>query len=180
MILDSMSKKRDIFERVDHDIQRGDLALARIRLESYLDRCGYDPDLLARLGRIASDMRDPAGAGRFWLTSSASGEAVETAIMELIRRCGASPEEIAMRVPRAARLSQIDHYPALARERLERHGLVEKVIWAGKQREGINDPVVGSVASVVIIILTILVLVIGVTVFVAGIFAIKEWFITIA
>jgi hypothetical protein len=168
-----MSKRRDIFERVDHDIDRGDFALARTRLESYLNRCGYDPDLLARLGRIASDMHDPANAGRFWLTSNATGEAVETAIAEFIRRCGGQPEEIALRLPRAARLPRIDEYPSLVRERLQKQGLVEKVIWAGKRREGIREAVTGSGWLVIAIAAIVLVGICGT--FVAGIVSIVEF-----
>jgi hypothetical protein len=172
---DFMSKTGDIFERVERDIDRGDFALARTRLESYLDHKGYDPDVLERLGRIALNMHDPASAGRFWLTSDATGEEVENAIAAFIRRCGENPIEIALRLPRAARLAKLDAYSSLARERLQKHRLAEKVTWAGKQREGITDRGAWTIGVFVITVFAVLGLLIGSAVFVAGLYAIGEW-----
>lgn len=170
-----MSRRGDIFARVEHDIQRGDLALARTRLESYLDHNGYDPDLLARLGRIAADMHDPATAGRFWLTSNLTGEEAENAIRHFIHRCGEDPFEIAFRLPRVARLSKIDEYPSLVRERLEKHGLIEKVIWAGRQREGLKNTAPWTLGAIIMAVIAIVALLVGSAVFVVGLYTIGKW-----
>lgn len=170
-----MSRQSDIFARVEHDIQRGDLALARTRLESYLDHNGYDPDLLTRLGRIAADMHDPATAGRFWLTSNLTGEEAENAITQYIRRCGEDAVEIALRLPRAARLAKIDDYPLLVRERLQKHGLIDNVTWAGKQRQGITKSPHWTFGALIITVIAIVGLLIGSAVFVVGLHTLGEW-----
>jgi len=110
-------------ERAEDDIRQGDLAMARQRLTSLLDARGYDPGLAARIGRIALDMHDPFEAGRFWLLSDAVGAEVEHCIDVFVRRAGGKPEAMVRYFSRGLRVSDVDLYVAVARERIARYGL---------------------------------------------------------
>jgi hypothetical protein len=110
-------------ERAEADLQRGDFAMARTRLESYLRTEGYDAQVMARIGRIAADMHDPHSAARFWLLSSAEGPEVDAAIERLVSHLQRDPIRICDSMPWAARRVEFDNYPIVARERVERLGL---------------------------------------------------------
>lgn len=117
--MDTGSRRvQSILQRVEDDLQRGDYKLAETRLSDYLRTKGYNPDLLARLGRIAHDMRDPCAAGKYWLVSNAEGAEVDASIDALVQRCGRNPRQLVSSVPRYARLKKFDDYPAIVRNRL--------------------------------------------------------------
>jgi len=118
-----------ILDRIQRDIDQGDYALARDRLASHVNSKGYNPELLARLGRISHDMHDLFGAGKYWLLSSAEGEFVDAAIREFARRCGENRDQMVSQLPKTVRLHAIDDYPTHVRARL-RHWQLESSILA--------------------------------------------------
>ena len=117
-----------VIERANQDIAEGNHWLARQRLESHLLSVGYDPQLLTKLGEIASAMHDAFNAGRFWLTSTAEGAQVEEAVAVFIGHVGNDPMQIAVSLPRAVRLPALSSYPPIVQVRLRRLGLDEAVI----------------------------------------------------
>ncbi len=112
-----------VHERVRRDLERGDHWLARQRLASFLSTKGYDPDVLVQLGKISYEMHDAYEAGRMWLTSTACGEEAERAIGVFVARARSGPRQVALQLPRAARLADLDAYPPIVQERLTRLGL---------------------------------------------------------
>ncbi|RJP36795.1 MAG: hypothetical protein C4547_06635 [Phycisphaerales bacterium] len=119
-------------DRVKTDIERGDFGMARIRLMSYLDTQGYDPEVLNRLGQLCLDMHDPFEAGRFWLASSARGEDVDAAISVFLDRVGGGPWHVVSQLPRGVRLASLESYPDAAADRLRQFGLQEAILLGGK------------------------------------------------
>lgn len=112
-----------VIERADRDIVEGNHWLARQRLESHLLSVGYDPELLAKLGEIASAMHDAFNAGRFWLTSTAEGPRVDEAVAMFMTHCGNDSKTIATSLLHATRLSTLDSYPPVVQSRLRHLGL---------------------------------------------------------
>ncbi len=115
----------DTIGRAKMDLERGDYAKARQRLESYLQHRGYDPSLLAWIGRIAYDMHDLHTAGRLWLLSAEQGEKVDRTIELFLQSTADNPRQALMQLPRPVRLASIDRYPPLVQERLRRLGLAD-------------------------------------------------------
>jgi len=159
-------------ERAERDIERGDYGLARLRLVSYLSTQGYDPDLLARLGRIAYDMHDPFAAGMYWLTSTAEGPEVEEAIAAFRRRSGHTPTQIVSQLPRMLRMAGIHAYPKIVQDRLFRLGLDEAILFTpGPPR----DAPVAKWKERGCLAVALLVLVAGITVFIVGLGVVSIW-----
>ncbi len=161
-------------ERAEQDIERGDYGLARQRLTSYLSTRGYDPDVMARIGRISHDMHDMFQAGRFWLLSSAEGDAVDENVARFVRHAGSEPRAVVSQLPRAARLSRLEDYPAVVQERLRRHGLDEAIVIAaraaaqgGRTSWGERALLIGCLATVVLVVI----------VFLIGAGTIVSWFV---
>lgn len=115
-------------DRANRDIDEGNHWLARQRLESHLSTAGYDPELLAKLGEIASAMHDAFNAGRFWLTATAEGAHVDAAIAVFMAHAGSDPKQVAAELHRATRLSTLDSYPPVVQARLQRLGLDMAVV----------------------------------------------------
>lgn len=109
-----------VFERAESDMRRGDYGMARQRLLSYLSQKGYDPQLLARIGRIAYKMKDMQEAGRWWLLSDACGAEVEQTISSFVVNRNLSIGQIMEELPVWARLDGIDEYPQVVQHRLKR------------------------------------------------------------
>ena len=109
----------ELAERVRRDIEAGDLGMARRRLASRLAQQGYDPDLLAELGRISGQMGDRREAGRFWVMSTAEGPEVDAAVRCFVASCGGRAAQVCSQLPRASRLQTLDQYPEVARHRWE-------------------------------------------------------------
>lgn len=131
------SDKPDIMERVRRDLKRGDHWLARQRLESHLSTCGYDPEILAKLGDIALAMHDGFSAGRFYLASSAVGEQVDSAIAVFVNHLARQPNQVASQLPEAVRRATLAQVPEEAAQRLHSAGLdaaLEKLRTEGKRR----------------------------------------------
>lgn len=112
-------------KRAEEDVERGDHRLAIQGLESYLVAKGYRPEVQKRLGQIAHKMHDGYRAGRWWLTSTATGEEVEQAIAIFMSHAGGDVQDALKQVPASARLSSISDYPEIVQERLQRFGLYE-------------------------------------------------------
>ena len=110
-------------ERAEQDVARGDLWLARMRLACYLNSKGYDPDVVNRLGRICFDMHDTYAAGRYWLVGTAQGDDVAAAIEVFLRHTAHAPDQIGLRLPRAARRMSFVELPIVVQEKLTRRGL---------------------------------------------------------
>lgn len=114
-------------ERAQHDVERGDHWLALRRLECYVSSKGYDPQLLERIGRIAHGMHDAYTAGRWWLTSTATGGDVEAAIETFIAYAGRDPRQILRQLPKVVRLAYLGGYPQSVQQRLRKLGLDEHI-----------------------------------------------------
>ena len=85
----------------------------------------YRPELLARIARLSMSMNEPAEAGRYWLLSGAAGPQVEAAVEAFVESCQRSPQLIAKELPRFLRDWDLEVYPPLVLERIERYGLAE-------------------------------------------------------
>ena len=121
----SAEKPVSALARAVADVERGEYGLARRRLYSYARTKGYGADVLAQIGQICHDMHDPQEAGRFWLTSSASGEHVDRAVALFCKQAGKDPDAIVGQLPRFCRLESIQAYPPVVQERLRAHGLAD-------------------------------------------------------
>jgi len=110
-------------ERAEQDALNGDFALARQRMETYLNTKGYNADLLERLGDISMRMHDPYSAGRYWLTSSAPDEKVNEALDVFLSRAGVCDKQIVKHLPLVIRGMEFNQFPGAAQERLLRLGL---------------------------------------------------------
>jgi len=117
----------DAVGRAEEDLRQGDYAKARQRLESYLNRAGYQPELLAWIGRIAYDMHDLHTAGRMWLLSTAEGEDVDRAIGIFLQTASSAPRQALLQIPRPARLATLAAYPAPVQNRLQSLGLANEI-----------------------------------------------------
>ena len=121
----SAEKPVSALARAVADVERGEYGLARRRLYSYARTKGYGADVLAQIGQICHDMHDPQEAGRFWLTSSASGEHVDRAVALFCKHAGRDPDAIVGQLPYFCRLESIHAYPPVVQERLRAHGLAD-------------------------------------------------------
>jgi len=115
-------------ERIQLDISRGDYGTARVRLLSRLNEHGYSADLMARLGRVSFDMRDPISAGRYWIFSNDQGPEVDSAIDAFSQRFGRVPTAIISQLPQSLRTKPISFFPAEVQARLRSHGIDEKCL----------------------------------------------------
>ncbi len=159
-------------ERAEQDLKRGDYGLARQRLTSNLSAEGYNPDVMARIGRISYDMRDLYQAGRFWLLPSAEGSEVEEAVANFVEQAGSEPRAIVGQLPRVSRLASLDDCPPLVQERLRRFGLDAEIVRAGRAaREGKSFNLRDG--AIITGCLVVVVCILGV--FVAGLMQIGSW-----
>lgn len=138
-------------ERANQDIAEGNHWLARQRLESHLLAVGYDPELLVKLGEIASAMHDAFNAGRFWLTSTAEGAHVEEAVAVFIEHVGSDAKQIAASLPRAVRLPDLASYPPIVQTRLRRLGLDAAVIASSPSTPAAKERLSWSVRALVLV-----------------------------
>jgi hypothetical protein len=109
-----------------------DPAATRRRLASFVGAEGYKPDLLARLGRLSLELKEPAQAGRYWLLSDSAGPEVEAAIEAFARSCQGSPRLMVSELPRFARDWDLQAYPPRVRERISRYGLKPDLLLRNK------------------------------------------------
>lgn len=150
-------------ERARRDVEQGRHWLARQRLGSYLVTNGYDPDILAMIGRISYEMHDEYDAGRMWLLSSAKGSEVERAIDTFLARAGKDPNQIVSQLPRSVRLRVLEQYPESIRSRIRRCGLAEAILWDPKQKAGEGDlPWYGTAIILIVLIFCLIVFFVGV------------------
>jgi hypothetical protein len=73
-------------------------------------------------------MDDRYSAGRFWITSSASGESVEAAIQYFVNFAGGDPKLVVGHLPPRLRLPRLENYSESVRERLNSLGLAEAIL----------------------------------------------------
>ncbi|MCO6437443.1 MAG: hypothetical protein J5J06_10180 [Phycisphaerae bacterium] len=125
------TSKETVFDRVEHDVRRGDFGSARRRLGSYLATCGYDPAVLRRLGEISLEMKDPLEAGRYWLLSDVEGDEAERTIEAFVHSAGPDPRTIAAQLPRTCYLESVEKFPPKAQERIKKWRLYRMPV-AGK------------------------------------------------
>ena len=112
-------------DRAEKDIQCGDFALARQRMENYLNCHGYDEALLVRLAEISMQMHDPFSAGKYWFVSGEQGELVDSAVETFLVRAGVSNEQILAHLPSAVRRMKFEQLPSVAQKRMAAFGLSE-------------------------------------------------------
>lgn len=156
-------------ERAKQDVERDRHWLARQRLRSYLITNGYDPEVLAIIGRISLDMHDEFDAGRMWLLSNATGPEIDAAIETFVTRAGQHPNHIASCLPRSIRLELIDRYPKMVRERIGRYGLMDAIAWRPYQGVEVYKTPWYLVAA--LLIMVVVACVFGAT----GAWTIMEW-----
>lgn len=152
------SSRSPILERVEQDLARGDLALARVRLVDHLSAVGYRADLMARVARIAARMGDPFDAGRFWLLSEDDDPQAAPAIAEFVRRAGGKPESICGALPGFTRRIPLDHYPPAVRRRLDEMGLsecIERRTCPGAPASRSWERLAGAAALLVLVLLVV-------------------------
>jgi len=133
------ARPKDLNERVQQDLARGDFGLARMRLLSQLQQQGYSADLLARIGRISLDMHDLANAGRYWLLSNAQGPEVDAAIQVFADRCGGIAGNMVSQLPQALRQKPMASYAVEVQERLGRFGINESCLVSGSSESGFGQ-----------------------------------------
>lgn len=138
-------------DRAKADVQRGQHWMARHRLRSYLTAKGYEPDLLALMGRISHEMQDEFDAGRMWLLSNQTGPEVDQAIETFMRYAGETPKQIVDNLPKAVRLAVIEQYPQTIRERICRYGLEQAIVLAPKGKP--DQRLVGFLGKIVAAVL---------------------------
>lgn len=119
-----------ILQRVERDVESGDLGLARQRLAAHLNSAGYDAELLAKLGELSHQMHDRFTAGKYWLLSSAEGEQVETAVREYARRCANSPAQMLKELPRRMFPKSLEEMPDCARTRVAQYFMEDLLVIA--------------------------------------------------
>ncbi len=135
--------------------------------------CSYDPGLFSSAGDIALEMGDDYGAGRFWLTSNASGERVEAAIRNFIDRAGGDPRRIVAHLPPQMRLSRIEDYPEAVRSRLQELGLAQAIV---RSHEASKDRGAGrKIRTVLATMLTLALLLLFVSSCTVGLVQIVCW-----
>lgn len=156
-----------IEERVDADVRRGDLGLARQRLMAHARSAGYSPERLHRLAEVCFRMQDLHAAGRYWLLSESEGPEVELAVREFVRRSGRTPASVVSQLPPFARLTKLDHYPPRVRRRLVELGLQEEIVRPVVDSRGSHggSKIVGILVSAVLLTVLIGLLI----VFIAGV-----------
>lgn len=115
-------------ERIQQDIARGDYGTARVRLLSRLNEHGYSAAIMARLGRVSFDMRDPVSAGRYWIFSSEQGPEVDSAIEAFARQFSRIATSMAAQFPQNLRQKPIGSFPLEVQARLRRYGIDEKCL----------------------------------------------------
>ena len=130
------ARRENLNERVQQDVVRGDLGMARTRLLSLLQQQGYSADLLARIGRISFDMHDLANAGMYWLVSNALGPEVDAAIQAFADRCGGIAGNMVTQLPQFLRRMPLARYPAEVQARLGRFGIDERYLASGASESG--------------------------------------------
>ena len=123
-------------ERIQQDLLRGDYGTARVRLLSRLNEHGYSADIMARLGRVSFDMRDPVSAGRFWIFSHEQGPEIDSAIEAFAQQFGHVASGMASQFPQSLRQKPIGFFPPDVQARLRSYGIDEKCL---KDPEG-GDP----------------------------------------
>lgn len=121
-----------IWHRANDDMKRGDYGMARRRLISHANTCGYEPKVMARIGRIAYDMKDLDEAGRWWLLSDAKGEEVKRAIEQFVAYRNGDVAQMVKDLPRCAKLKDVTMYSMAVQRRLEELKLTEGVSAAGR------------------------------------------------
>jgi hypothetical protein len=145
----------DAVTRAEDDLRRGDYALARQRLESYLSTKGYDPELLARIGQISFDMHDLFNAGRHWLLSTAAGEVVDRAIAEFMRRTNHDPKQAAEQLHRSARLPDVAAYPPIVQSRLHDLKMAAAIVRACRENKPAESPLTWRGRLVILFIIAV-------------------------
>jgi len=168
-----MGRRRhaNAIERAEEDIARGDMGLARQRLNSYLRHRGYDPELLARMGRLCHDMHDLHQAGRYWMLSTDDSPEARAAIAEFVRRSASNPRHVVGQLPHASYLSDLQKYPPIVVERLKQYGL--DVVWPQRTRRAARSSSVAGQFIATLGCLTIVV--VGIVIFTAGCLQVWEW-----
>lgn len=164
---------QSILQRVEEDLQRGDYKLAETRLSAHMNSKGYNAEMMARLGRIAHDMRDPFAAGKYWIVSTAEGPEVEAAINVFLQRCNKDPRQAASQVPRYARLKLLASYPLFVQARLQSQNLSDEIIRKAAQDQAGDTPMPWSARFFMIGCMTSMV--IGAVIFGVGLYQLTQW-----
>jgi hypothetical protein len=157
-------------DRAIKDVERGQHWMARQRLRSYLTTNGYDPKLLALMGRISHEMHDEFDAGRMWLLSSQTGPEVDQAIETFMRQAGNTPKQIAGNLPKVVRLAVVEQYPEMIRERIHRYTLHEAICLRPAEKNEARE--LGKVVELLLALLFLVVLILGIAIFCVGLTAI--------
>lgn len=109
--------------RAKADLETGNYAAARRRVESYCDTCKYNPALLGWFGNVAREMHDAHTAGRYLLFSDQEGPDVDECVQKYLSTVGNQPLRALVQIPRCARLESVEGYDEIVQSRLRRLGL---------------------------------------------------------
>lgn len=109
-------------ERARADLAAGRAWLAAQRLEDRLRNVGHDDEAMQLMGAVRASMGDECEAGRWWLLSGATGDAVEVAVGRYVAAHGGDVVAAIEALPEAGRHCAVGELPPAALGRIERLG----------------------------------------------------------
>ena len=125
---------RELYERVNAALQRGQVWRAKELLRGNIGSGSYDSPLYERYGRLLLDLGEAHEAGKYlFLSGRRRPEFHEAIKVYLSRHPQDRPEVLYYSFPSAARFRQIARYPLAVRRVLEERGLPQ--YFAGLEQE---------------------------------------------
>lgn len=117
--------KRELYERVEEAIARGEVWRAKEMLRGSVRTRGYDTELYETYGRLLLELQEVFEAGKYLFLSGQRRPEYEDAIGHYLSRM--KSDSLYLSFPRAARLREVSAYPEAVRPALERQGLPMRV-----------------------------------------------------
>ena len=115
---------RELYERVNAAVQRGQVWRAKELLRGNIGSGSYDSPLYERYGQLLLDLGEAHEAGKYLFLSGRRRPEFDEAIkVYLSRHPQDRPEVLYYSFPSAARFRQISRYPLAVRRVLEERGL---------------------------------------------------------
>jgi hypothetical protein len=164
-----MATERDILERVEQTLARGEVWRAKEILRGNIGSRGYSPGLYERYGRLLLDVGETYEAGKYLFLSGERrpdyGEAISLYHQRIKKR---SPAGILSTFPAGARLDSVSDYPEPLRAELKALG-VRRTRSRGRPEATIAVP--GMLASVGCFLAALVVVLLSI----AGLFSVVDW-----
>ena len=128
--------KRELYERVDEAMARGEVWRAKEMLRGSVRTRGYDTELYETYGRLLLELQEVFEAGKYLFLSGQRRPEYEHAIgLYLSRTKG---DSLYLSFPRAGRLREVSAYPEAVRPVLEREGLPMRVAAERELDDGLS------------------------------------------